>query len=91
LGLVSPHLDRADISGCTITIDAMGTQTAMAAKIIEKEANYVLALKANHPAVELDRGDLIYYHPCQAPQKLYQQVKEKFEQARADNFALLDC
>ena len=30
-----------------ITIDAMGTQTDIAEKIIEKEADYVLALKGN--------------------------------------------
>ena len=29
----------------------MGTQTAIADKIIAKKANYVLALKANHPTL----------------------------------------
>lgn len=44
-------LDLLDITGCVITIDAMGTQTAIAQKIIEKKADYVLALKANHPTL----------------------------------------
>lgn len=40
-------LDLLDIAGCIITIDAMGTQREIAAKIIEKKANYLLALKGN--------------------------------------------
>ena len=34
--------------GAIITIDAMGTQKAIAEKIIDGEADYVLALKGNH-------------------------------------------
>lgn len=40
-------LDLLDIKGSIITIDAMGTQTAIAEKIIEKGANYILSVKAN--------------------------------------------
>lgn len=40
-------LDLLDIENCIITIDAMGCQTDIADKIIEKKANYVLAVKAN--------------------------------------------
>ena len=43
-----PQLLKAlEISGCIITIDAMGCQTEIAAEIIEQEAEYVLALKEN--------------------------------------------
>jgi predicted transposase YbfD/YdcC len=43
-----PELLRlVDIKGAIITIDAMGTQKAIAAQIIEGEADYVLALKGN--------------------------------------------
>jgi hypothetical protein len=42
-------LELLDLTGSIITIDAMGTQTEIAQKIIEKKADYVLALKANHP------------------------------------------
>lgn len=42
-------LDLLEIKGKTITIDAMGTQKEIAEKIIEKEGDYVLALKENHP------------------------------------------
>ena len=43
-----PELLRSvDIEGAIITIDAMGTQTAIAEQIIEAKADYVLALKGN--------------------------------------------
>jgi predicted transposase YbfD/YdcC len=43
-----PELLRlVDIKGGIITIDAMGTQKAIAAEIIDREADYVLALKGN--------------------------------------------
>ena len=43
-----PELLRlVDIKGAIITIDAMGTQKAIAAQIINGEADYVLALKGN--------------------------------------------
>jgi predicted transposase YbfD/YdcC len=44
-------LELLDIKGSIITIDAMGTQTEIAKKIIDKKADYVLALKANHPTL----------------------------------------
>jgi len=44
-------LNLLDITGCIITIDAMGTQTAIAEQIINKGADYVLCLKANHPTL----------------------------------------
>jgi predicted transposase YbfD/YdcC len=43
-----PELLRlVDIQGTIITIDAMGTQKAIAAQIIDGKADYVLALKGN--------------------------------------------
>jgi predicted transposase YbfD/YdcC len=47
-----PELLRlVDIRGAIITIDAMGTQKAIAAQIIEGEADYVLRLKGNQEAL----------------------------------------
>jgi predicted transposase YbfD/YdcC len=41
-------LDLLEISGCIVTIDAMGCQKEIARKIVkEKDADYVLALKGN--------------------------------------------
>ena len=42
-------IDMLDIKSCVITIDAMGTQTAIANKIIEKGGEYILAVKDNQP------------------------------------------
>jgi predicted transposase YbfD/YdcC len=44
-------LELLDLTGSIVTIDAMGTQTEIAKKIIDKKADYVLALKANHPTL----------------------------------------
>lgn len=44
-------LDMFWVKGNIITIDAMGTQTEIAHKIIEKGGDYVLALKENHPTL----------------------------------------
>lgn len=40
-------LDLLDIKGCIVTIDAMGCQEKIAEKIVNKEADYVLAVKDN--------------------------------------------
>jgi predicted transposase YbfD/YdcC len=40
-------LRQLALAGCIITIDAMGTQTKIAAQIIEQEGDYALALKDN--------------------------------------------
>ncbi len=40
-----------DISGCIITIDAMGTQKSIAEKIIAADYDYILSLKDNHPTL----------------------------------------
>lgn len=41
-------LDKLYIENQVVTIDAMGCQKAIADKIIEKKAHYILALKENH-------------------------------------------
>ena len=45
-------LDWIEIEGSTITIDAMGCQKNIAAKIIKKEADYILAVKGNQEALQ---------------------------------------
>jgi predicted transposase YbfD/YdcC len=47
-----PELLRVlELSGCMVTIDAMGCQKKIAREIIEADADYVLALKGNHEKV----------------------------------------
>jgi len=43
-----------DITGCTVTIDAMGTQKQIAGQIREQQADYVLAVKDNQPTLFAD-------------------------------------
>lgn len=42
-------LDALLLKGCIVTIDAMGCQKDIAAKIIEREADYALMVKNNQP------------------------------------------
>ena len=42
-------LEALALKGCIVTADAMGCQKEVAAKVREKGADYVLALKGNHP------------------------------------------
>ena len=47
-------LDLLTLKGATVTIDAMGCQREIAAKIIAKDADYVLALKGNQSSLRND-------------------------------------
>ena len=41
-------LKLVDLKGAIVTIDAMGTQKAIAEQIVDGEGDYVLNLKGNH-------------------------------------------
>lgn len=47
-------LDMLAIEGAVVTIDAMGCQRAIAQKIIDKKADYILALKGNQGSLRQD-------------------------------------
>ena len=47
-------LDYLTLKDCVVTIDAMGCQTKIAKKIIEKEADYVLMVKGNQKNLKED-------------------------------------
>ena len=47
-------LERLELRGALVTIDAIGTQTAIAETIVAKGGDYLLALKANRPATHDD-------------------------------------
>jgi predicted transposase YbfD/YdcC len=51
-------LSAVDVSGCVITIDAMGCQKQIASNIIGGKGDYVLALKENHPEVYTEVKEL---------------------------------
>ena len=44
-------LELIDIAGAIVTLDAMGTQTESVGLIHKKKADYVVALKSNHPTL----------------------------------------
>ena len=57
-----PELLRLlDVSGCIVTIDAMGCQTNIAQKIREAKAEYVLCVKENQPNLYQDLADWFAY------------------------------
>jgi predicted transposase YbfD/YdcC len=48
--------------GAVVTIDAMGCQTEIAEKIVEKQADYVLAVKGNQPTLHTGIMELFLDH-----------------------------
>ncbi len=44
-------MELIDVTGAIVTIDAMGTQTEIVPLIGAKKADYILALKSNHPTL----------------------------------------
>jgi predicted transposase YbfD/YdcC len=69
-------LSLLEISGCIVTLDAMGTQRAIAAQIIAQGGDYLLALKGNQETVHKDvqlffesakskRWEAIAHHYCE--------------------------
>lgn len=54
-------LDLLSITGCIVTIDAMGCQKKIAQKIRDKQADYVLAVKDNQGKLHQDIQDWFAY------------------------------
>lgn len=54
-------LSLLDVSGCIVTIDAMGCQKHIAAQIVEQGGDYVLAVKKNQPTLHGRIEELFAY------------------------------
>jgi predicted transposase YbfD/YdcC len=55
----SPELLKLlSLRGCTVTIDAMGCQKAIASQIREQKGHYVFGLKGNQPGLEKDMQEM---------------------------------
>lgn len=54
IAAIPPLLERLALEGALVTIDAIGTQSAIAETILARGGDYVLALKANRPATFKD-------------------------------------
>src|SRR3546814_3392744 len=67
-------LAMMDIEGAVVTIDAMGCQRVIAQTILDKKAEYVLALKGNQTALHEDVALFVAeqkernFHECQISQ-----------------------
>jgi predicted transposase YbfD/YdcC len=60
------HLAETDqLKGALVTIDAMGCQVAIADKIVEHQADYLLALKGNQPTLEAEVAEFFRSAPVQ--------------------------
>lgn len=73
-------LDAVNIKGNVITIDAMGTQTAIAEKIKSKRADYVLAVKENQKSLYTEISE--YFEDKEFAEEIkkgagYKKTKEK--------------
>ena len=72
-------LELLDIAGCIITIDAMGTQTAIASQIFNAKADYVLALKGNHPTLHGQVKDWFEWHLKEGFSEIIHSYDERVE------------
>lgn len=63
-----------DLQGCTVTIDAMGCQTAIAQTIRARGADYVLALKDNHPTLAAAVADSFALARAASPAPAFQTI-----------------
>jgi predicted transposase YbfD/YdcC len=54
-------LEALDLTGCIVTIDAMGCQREIAQQIIEQEGDYVLSLKGNQGQLHEDVAAMFDY------------------------------
>ena len=64
-------LERLELRGALVTIDAMGTQTDIAEKIVERGGDYLLALKANRPLLHHDVEEFFKAPPADMLQPVH--------------------
>lgn len=70
------------LKGSIVTIDAMGTQREIAAKIIDKEADYLLALKGNQGDLHLETKEA--FERFSAKQKALKHLDTDFGHGRIE-------
>ena len=56
-------LQRLELAGALVTVDAMGTQTAIAQAILDRGGDYLLALKGNRPETFARVAELFAHPP----------------------------
>ncbi|MBI5865865.1 MAG: ISAs1 family transposase [Planctomycetes bacterium] len=73
-------LDLLDLEGAVVTTDALGCQTAIAEKIVSRNADYVLQVKGNQPKLEAALielfGEIIGGDPHAAPSQMFEDLEK---------------
>ncbi|MEM6528921.1 MAG: ISAs1 family transposase [Chloroflexota bacterium] len=78
-----PELLRLlDVSGCIVTIDAMGCQKAIAQTIRDEKADYVLRVKDNQSKLKQDINDWFAYGDQQQFADMHMDYHETIEKSR---------
>jgi predicted transposase YbfD/YdcC len=67
-------LERLELAGALVTIDAMGTQTAVAETIHARGGHYLLALKANRPLTHAEVATFFADPPSQTPVQTHKTI-----------------
>jgi predicted transposase YbfD/YdcC len=91
-------LQTLALEGCIVTIDAMGTQANIAQTIRDKKADYVLAVKDNHPTLADSIRDFFTIFKSapadKTPHCVFETIEKdhgRIEQRRCFVFDQLDC
>ena len=90
-------LSALALSGCIVTIDAMGTQANIAQAVCDRGADYVLAVKDNQPKLAESIQDFMVAfeaQPQHTPHSFWETVEKdhgRLETRRCYAFAQLDC
>jgi predicted transposase YbfD/YdcC len=79
-------LNVLDLQGCLVTIDAMGTQTAIAQQIIEGGGDYILSLKGNQGNLYEDVEQVFTW----ARQQQFTDVPHEFHQTITHGHGRID-
>ena len=75
-----------DLQGCLVTIDAMGTQTAIAQQIIEGGGDYILSLKGNQGNLHEDVEQVFTW----ARQQQFKDIPHEFHQTITHGHGRID-
>ena len=81
-------LSLLDVSGCIVTIDAMGCQTKIVEQIVDQKGDYVVSLKGNQGNLHKDIKDYFYwaekrgfkeieYDYCESLEKGHGRIEER--------------
>jgi predicted transposase YbfD/YdcC len=79
-------LEDLYLAGAIVTLDAMGTQTAIAQKIIDKKADYVLSLKGNQGQLHADVAEWFAW----ATQQQFHDMPHSYAQTVNKNHGRID-